>query len=167
MRPGAQILIAPLESRHWDAVARIYCEGLATGNAAFETRAPSWEDWDRGYAQELRFVALRDDEVVGWAALAPVSDRCTYGGVAECSVYVAQAARGQGVGRSLLAELIVASESAGIWTIQAGVFPENQASLRLHAGAGFRVIGTRERLGKRDDVWRDVVFLERRSPNVG
>jgi L-amino acid N-acyltransferase YncA len=159
-------LVAPLEPRHWAAVERIYLEGIATGNATFETSAPAWEAWDKGHLPDLRIVALDGDEVVGWAALSPVSDRCVYGGVAEGSLYVAEAARGRGIGRQLLEELIHRSEDAGIWTIQTGIFPENEASLRLHERVGFRVLGVREKLGKLDGTWRDVVFLERRSPNV-
>jgi phosphinothricin acetyltransferase len=160
-------VVASFEPAHWDAARRIYLEGIATGNATFETDAPTWEAWDRGHLEGLRVVALDDDgDVVGWAALSPVSDRCVYGGVAEESVYVAEAARGRGVGRLLLEELIRRSEAAGIWTIQTGIFPENETSLRLHEGVGFRVVGVRERIGKQHGTWRDVVFLERRSPHV-
>jgi phosphinothricin acetyltransferase len=160
------VAIAPLEPRHWEAVERIYLEGIATGNATFETSAPGWETWDRGHLAGLRLVAVRSSEVVGWAALSPVSDRCVYEGVAEESVYVAAAERGLGIGRLLLEELIRRSEAAGIWTIQTGIFPENEASFRLHERVGFRVLGVREKLGRLDGVWRDVVFLERRSPSV-
>lgn len=161
-----EITIGPLESRHWVATAEIYREGIAAGNATFETSVPRWADWDRAHLPGLRFVAQRNGDVVGWAALSPVSDRCVYGGVAEDSVYVTERARHQGVGGALLDGLIAASEQAGIWTIQTGIFPENPASLRLHQAAGFRVVGTRERLGKLDGVWRDVVLLERRSAKV-
>jgi phosphinothricin acetyltransferase len=163
---ASHIEVVPLEPRHWESVERIYLQGIATGNATFETSSPTWEDWDRGHLAHLRLVALDGDEVVGWTALSRVSDRCVYGGVAEESVYVAEGARGRGVGRLLLDELISRSEAAGIWTIQTGIFPENEASLRLHELVGFRVLGVREKLGKLDGVWRDVVFLERRSPNV-
>jgi phosphinothricin acetyltransferase len=166
MATANEITVDPLELRHWEAVAQIYLEGIATRNATFETTVPNWPDWDRAHLPGLRFVAHRHGDVMGWAALAAVSDRCVYEGVAEDSVYVNQLARHQGVGRRLLDELIIASERAGIWTIQTGIFPENPASLRLHQAVGFRVVGTRERLGKLDGVWRDVVFLERRSPNV-
>ena len=158
--------IEPLQAEHWDAVARIYAQGIATGNATFETEVPSWEQWDAAHLPEHRLVAFRNGEVAGWAALSPVSDRCVYGGVAEESVYVAEEARGQGVGRELLEALIAGSEAAGIWTIQTGIFPENEASVRLHERVGFRIVGTRERLGKHGGVWRDVLFLERRSPVV-
>ena len=160
------VAVIPLEPGHWDDVRRIYLEGIATGNATFETSAPSWEAWDRGHLPELRLVAVEDGAVLGWTALSPVSERCVYEGVAEESVYVAAGAQGRGVGRLLLEELIRMSEQAGIWTIQTGIFPENAASLRLHERVGFRVLGVRDRLGKLDGVWRDVVFLERRSPNV-
>jgi L-amino acid N-acyltransferase YncA len=158
--------IVPLEAAHWDEVARIYAQGIATGNATFETEVPSWEAWDASHLADHRLVALRDGEIAGWAALSPVSDRCVYGGVAEESVYVAEEARGQGVGGELLEALIASSESAGIWTIQTGIFPENEASVRLHERVGFRIVGTRERLGRHNGVWRDVLLLERRSPNV-
>jgi phosphinothricin acetyltransferase len=158
--------VMPLRAEHWADVERIYLEGIATRNATFETAAPSWEQWDRSHLADLRLVAIDADVVLGWAALSPVSDRCVYGGVAEESVYVAEKARGNGIARLLLEELIRRSEAAGIWTIQTGVFPENEASIRLHERVGFRVLGIREKLGKLDGVWRDVVFLERRSPNV-
>jgi len=156
------------EPTHWHAAERIYLEGIATGDATFETGAPSWEAWDRGHLADLRVVAIDESAVVlGWAALSPVSDRCVDQGVAEESVYVGEHVRGRGVGRRLLDDLIRRSEQAGIWTIQTGIFPENEASLRLHAAAGFRIVGMRERLGRLDGVWRDVVFLERRSSIVG
>jgi L-amino acid N-acyltransferase YncA len=158
--------IVPLEAAHWDEVARIYAQGIATGNATFETEVPSWEAWDASHLADHRLVALRDGEVAGWAALSHVSDRCVYGGVAEESVYVAEEARGQGVGGELLEALIASSESAGIWTIQTGIFPENEASVRLHERVGFRIVGTRERLGRLNGVWRDVLLLERRSAAV-
>ena len=160
-------MIEPLRPEHWNDVARIYAEGMATRQATFETELPSWETWDRSHLPDHRFVALLDGRVVGWAALSHVSDRCVYGGVCENSVYVAADARGRGIGRALLEALVASSESAGIWTIQTGIFPENQPSVRLHEQAGFRVVGRRERLGKLDGVWRDVLLLERRSAVVG
>jgi L-amino acid N-acyltransferase YncA len=166
MATADEITIDPLEPRHWEAAAAIYREGIATGNATFETSVPNWPEWDRAHLPGLRFVAQRHGDIVGWAALSAVSERCVYGGVAEASVYVTERARHQGVGRALLDGLIAASEQAGIWTIQTGIFPENPASLHLHQAVGFRVVGTRERLGKLDGVWRDVVLLERRSANV-
>ncbi len=161
------VAVVPLAARHWPAVRRIYLDGIATGNATFETDAPTWEGWDAGHLPSQRLVALNDvGDVIGWAALSPVSDRCVYRGVAEESVYVSEAARGKGVGRVLLERLISDSEDAGIWTIQTGIFPENESSLRLHERVGFRVLGTRERLGRLNGVWRDVVFLERRSDRI-
>jgi L-amino acid N-acyltransferase YncA len=161
------VTIEPLRHEHWDAVARIYAHGIATGHATFETEVPSWERWDASHLPGHRLVAVRDGAVTGWAALSPVSDRCVYGGVAEESVYVAEEARGRGVGRELLEALIAGAEASGIWTIQTGIFPENEASVRLHERVGFRVVGKRERLGQHNGVWRDVLLLERRSPAVG
>lgn len=151
---------------HWGAVERIYGEGITTGNATFETKTPAWERWNESHHPDLRLVGVGDGKVVGWAALSPVSDRCVYEGVVEESVYVAEANRGQGIGRALLEELVRRAEHAGIWTIQTGIFPENVASIRLHESVGFRIVGVRERLGKHHAVWRDVVFLERRSTVV-
>jgi phosphinothricin acetyltransferase len=156
-------VIEDLHAADWPAVKAIYEEGIATGNATFETAAPEWEDWDRAHLP-LRLVAREEGEILGWAALSAVSERCVYEGVAEVSVYVAPRAWGRGVGRALLDELVRRSEAAGLWTLQAGVFPENAASLRLHESAGFRVVGTRERIGRHGDRWRDVVLLERRAP---
>jgi len=156
--------IAPLLEEHWPEVAAIYAEGLATRLATFETEVPTWEAWDAGHLKQHRLVARGDDaEVLGWAAVSPVSSRCVYGGVVEVSVYVAASARGRGVGRALLETLVADTEAAGVWTIQAGVFPENAASMALHAACGFRIVGVRERLGRLDGIWRDVVLLERRS----
>jgi L-amino acid N-acyltransferase YncA len=148
----------------WPAVAAIYAEGLEAGT--FETEVPSWEAWDDAHLATPRLVARVDGAVRGWAALSPVSRRAVYRGVAEDSVYVASAVRGTGVGRALLTELVRLADEAGIWTIQAGCFPENTASIRLHEACGFRVVGRRERIGQREGVWRDVVLLERRSPSV-
>jgi L-amino acid N-acyltransferase YncA len=161
------MILKALRPEHWDEVATIYAEGIATGEATFETTVPSWREWDEAHLEGARVVALEKDRVVGWAALAPVSDRCTYGGVAEVSVYVAEGHRGRGVGALLLRALIEASEEHGIWTLQAGIFPENVASIRLHEGHGFRKVGVRERLGRLGRRWRDVVLLERRSEVVG
>jgi phosphinothricin acetyltransferase len=160
------VTIRELRPDDWPAVRAIYEEGIRSGDATFETETPSWERWDAAHSQ-LRLVAERNRSVVGWAALSPVSDRCCYGGVGEVSVYVAEAARGAGLGRSLLDELVERSEQAGYWTLSAGVFPENEASIRLHEACGFREVGTRERLGELHGVWRDVVLLERRSALVG
>jgi L-amino acid N-acyltransferase YncA len=158
--------IERLEPEHWPGVARVYEEGIATQNATFETEVPSWEAWNASHLPEHRLVALRNDEVVGWAAVSPVSDRCVYGGVVENSIYVGEAARGQGLGQRLLEELIASTEAVGIWTIQTGIFPENEGSVRLHERVGFEVVGRRKRLGKLHGEWRDVLLLERRSPNV-
>jgi len=162
----SRVTIGDLRPEHWPEVAQIYGEGIATGNATFETEVPSWERWDASHLAEHRFVGLRDGRVVGWAAVSRVSDRCVYGGVVENSVYVAERARGTGVGRLLLERLVVSTEAAGIWTIQTGVFPENEASLRLHERVGFEVVGRRQRLGKLNGAWRDVLLLERRSTVV-
>ncbi|MGZ4395838.1 MAG: N-acetyltransferase family protein [Gaiellaceae bacterium] len=157
-----QTVVRDLRPEDWPQVAAAYRDGIRTGNATFETGVPSWQDWDAAHP-DIRLVAELDGEVVGWAALSPVSDRCCYRGVGELSVYVAAHVRGRGVGRTLLEELIARSEAAGIWTLQAGVFPENEASLALHTACGFRLVGVRERLGELNGVWRDVVMLERRS----
>jgi L-amino acid N-acyltransferase YncA len=144
----------------WARVAEIYWDGMRAGLATFETEVPSWEQWDA--AHTVRIVAERDGEVIGFAALSPASTRRCYAGVAENSVYVSREAQGQGVGRALLEKLIARARRAGIWTIQTSIFPENRASLALHEGCGFRVVGVRERIAKRDGIWRDTVFLEKR-----
>jgi phosphinothricin acetyltransferase len=151
----------------WPAVRSIYLEGIATGHATFETDAPSWEKWDANHLRDCRLAARAGEAVLGWAALSPVSGRCVYAGVAEVSVYVDANYRGQGVGRELLEALIDQSEQRGLWTLQAGVFPENRASLALHEKCGFRVVGRQERIGCMNGVWRDVIRLERRSRKVG
>ena len=157
-----------MRASDWPDVRAIYLEWIETGNATFETEAPSWEAWDAAHLREPR-LAARDGSgrVLGWAALTPVSGRCVYAGVGDLSVYVAAAARGRGVGRTLLLELIAASERAGIWTLQAGIFPENTSSLMLHRRCGFREVGRREKIGSLKGVWRDVLLLERRSSVVG
>jgi phosphinothricin acetyltransferase len=167
MATKSSIEIAALRSSDWESVSRIYAEGIATGHATFETAIPSWEEWDGAHLATPRLVARDAERTLGWAALSPVSGRCVYGGVAEVSVYVAAAARGRGVGRSLLEALVAQSEAAGLWTLQAGVFPENEASLAIHRLCGFREVGRRERIGKLGGVWRDVVLLERRSRVAG
>jgi len=156
-----------LEQGHWARVVEIYEQGIATGLATFETEPPGWDTWDRSHLPAPRLVAIADDVVAGWAALSPVSDRCAYGGVAEVSVYVAQHARGQGIGGLLLRRLVLESEDHGIWTLQAGIFPENTGSIELHRRAGFREVGRREKLGKLNGRWMDVLLLERRSDRVG
>jgi phosphinothricin acetyltransferase len=151
----------------WDVVRSIYLEGIATGHATFETEAPSWKKWDTTHRPDCRVVVRSGDTVLGWAALSPVSGRCVYAGVAEVSVYVGSAHRGRGIGRRLLEALIDASEERGIWTLQAGVFPENRASLALHQQCGFREVGRREKIGQMHGKWRDVILLERRSRRIG
>ena len=160
--------IIPMLEAHWPAVKAIYEAGMATGNATFETQAPAWEAWDQAHLGHSRLVAVNAaGAVLGWAALSPVSSRCVYGGVAEISVYIGAEARGQGVGRQLLQALIADSEAHGIWTLQAGTFEENKASIGLLTQAGFRIIGHRERIGQHHGVWRNTVQMERRSPTVG
>ncbi|WP_209498851.1 GNAT family N-acetyltransferase [Streptomyces sp. PvR006] len=159
--------IRPMVPAHAAQVLEIYRLGIAGGDATFETAAPAWEAFDSTRAPEHRFVALGEGgRVLGWAAVSPVSDRCAYAGVVEHSVYVHPEARGRGVGLSLLTALLASTDAGGIWTVQSGVFPENTASLALHTKAGFRVVGTRERLGRHRGAWRDVVLVERRSPAV-
>jgi len=159
-------VIRDLQREDWPAVRAIYEDGIRSGDATFETEPPSWDAWSAAHP-ELRFVAEHDGSVVGWAALSPASPRPCYRGVGEVSVYVAGKARRAGIGRTLLAELVERSEQAGYWTLTAGVFPENEASIRLHRACGFREVGTRERLGESGGVWRDVLILERRSTLIG
>ena len=166
--------IEELRREDWEQARAIYLEGVATGQATFETEAPGWEEWDAAHLPFARLVALDDGadsqargEVLGWAALSPVSRRRVYEGVAEVSVYVAARAWGRGVGRALLRALVEESERNGVWTLQAGIFPENAASLALHARCGFREVGRRERVGKHEGRWRDTLLLERRSRRVG
>jgi phosphinothricin acetyltransferase len=159
--------IERMQESDWLSVGEIYREGMATGDATFETEPPPWPEWDAGHLRHSRLVARRDEIVGGWAALSPVSRRPVYAGVAEVSVYVAQAHRGAGLGRRLLAALVAESEAHGIWTLQAGIFPENRASLALHARLGFRQVGRRERIGQSGGRWRDTVLMERRSEVVG
>ncbi|MET4075995.1 N-acetyltransferase family protein [Hymenobacter sp. UYCo722] len=157
-----------LTADHWPAVLAIYVEGMATGTATFNTEPPTWEVWHTGHLPTCRLVATTENGLVlGWAALSPVSGRCVYAGVAEVSVYVAAAARGRGVGHALMKALVTESEENDLWTLQAGIFPENPASLRLHEAVGFRLVGRRERIGQLRGVWRDTLLLERRSPVVG
>jgi phosphinothricin acetyltransferase len=162
-----------MTTEHATAVLEIYRYGLDSGDASFETTVPTWSEWDRGHLPDHRFVAVDPDAVdpdqrlvVGWVAASPVSGRCVYAGVVEHSVYVHPAAQRRGVGAVLLDALIRSTEAAGIWTIESGVFPENAASLALHARAGFRAVGVRERIGRHHGRWRDVVLLERRSPHI-
>jgi L-amino acid N-acyltransferase YncA len=174
-RAMMDFVVDKMKDEDWNAVQSIYCEGIATGNATFETNVPEWEDWDRNHLRDCRLAARKGEQVIGWAALSPVSGRCVYAGVAEVSVYVAASARGKGAGKALLRALVEESERQGIWTLQAGIFPENVASIALHKHCGFREVGRRERLGQMrpaakgaaGDVWRDVVLMERRSDVVG
>jgi L-amino acid N-acyltransferase YncA len=163
----ASTMLRPMADADWPAVRRIYEEGIATGHATFETAAPEWNAWDAAHMKACRLVAVDREQVVGWAALTPVSGRCVYAGVAEVSVYVAAAARGKGVGRQLLEALVAESERHEIWTLQAGIFPENTASITAHERSGFRIVGRREKLGKMRGVWRDVMLLEKRSVAAG
>jgi len=159
--------IVPLTRDHYQSVTGIYQEGIETGNATFETSAPDWETWDKAHLSHSRIVALVDGQVAGWAALSPVSGRCVYGGVAEVSVYIGKAFRGRGTGTTLLLELIKLSEQNGLWTLQAGIFPENASSIKIHERSGFRRIGFREKVGQLAGKWRDTVQFERRSKVVG
>jgi len=164
---GADFFIGEMTCADWDAVRTIYAEGIATGNASIETGPPTWDVWNARHLDQCRLVARLGGAVVGWVALAPYSGRCAYHGVAEVSIYIAERHRGQGIGRALLDAAIAESERHGIWTLQAGIFPENGISIALHTKCGFREVGTRERLGKLNGAWRNVILLERRSSVVG
>ncbi len=164
------IKIRKLEAADWLAVREIYYQGILTGTATFETDIPEWEDWNRAHRQDCRIVAprpMKGKELVGWAAITPVSERCVYDGVGEVSVYVGENYRGRGIGKILLEALIEESEAAGLWTLQAGMFPENEASLALHERCDFMRVGLRRRIGQLNGAWRDVILLERRSERVG
>lgn len=156
------MLVRPLHPDDYPAVAAVFAEGIATGLATFETEVPGWDEWDAGHLADHRFVAELDGEVVGWIAVVPYSRRAVYRGVGEESVYVAERARGRGVGHALLETVIESARDGGLWTLQAGVFTDNGASLALHRALGFREVGIRERIGQLDGVWRDVVLLELR-----
>lgn len=160
------LCIDAMTDRDWPEVLQIYMEGLATGVGSFETEAPSWDQWNAGRLSHSRLVA-RDDGVLGWAALSPFSKRSCYAGVAEVGIYIAARARGRGVGRALLKALIESAESHGVWTLQGATIASNAASLALQASCGFRVVGRRERIGKRDGEWQDTILTERRSDKVG
>jgi len=162
----APLVIEAMQATDAARVLEIYRQGIATGHATFETEVPRWDAWDQKHLSHSRVVARVGPTVIGWAALTPVSARAVYAGVAEVSVYVAENVRAHGVGRALLRALIQASEHAGIWTLQAGIFPENRASIKLHRWCGFREVGVRERIGRMGDRWRDVVLFERRSPAI-
>ncbi|MEO6489258.1 MAG: N-acetyltransferase family protein [Ferruginibacter sp.] len=148
---------------HWDAVRQIYREGIDTGHATFETSVPGWKDWDNSHLKEPRIISIEGSEILGWGALTPVSGRCIYAGVAEISVYIRESARGKGLGKMLLQALIDKSEELNLWTLQAGIFLENIASVKMHEASGFRIVGLRERIGRMNGQWRDTLLLERRS----
>jgi L-amino acid N-acyltransferase YncA len=156
-----------LSPADWPRVCAIYLDGILSGNATFETEPPSWDQWDRSHLATARVVARGEEGVLGWGALSPISQRMCYAGVAEVSVYVAAAARGQGIGRTLLQEVIRVSEANSIWTLQGSVFPENSASWRMCADNGFRQVGRRKHIAKLNGLWRDTILLERRSGRVG
>ena len=157
-------LVRSMMDGDWPDVRDIYAQGIATGNATFETQPSDFAGWSAGHLAEHRLVAVRDGVLVGWSALSPVSDRCVYAGVAWVSTYVAENARGKHIGRVLLDAMIARADASDIWTLQAGIFPENVASIRLHERCGFRTVGTRERLGRLHGRWRDVLLFERRTP---
>jgi L-amino acid N-acyltransferase YncA len=156
--------IRPLTPEDWPAVRQIFCEGIASGVATFETEPPSWEAFDAGRLAEHRFVATENGDVLGWATVSATSSRACYAGVVESSVYVAAVARGRGIGRALMEALLASADASGFWMVQAGMFPENAASVALHEKLGFRVVGRRERIAQLDGVWRDTILLERRAP---
>ena len=160
-------MIELMREGDWEGVRAVYVEGLETGDATFETEAPTWERWDAAHLRAARLVARDGDRIKGWAALSPVSSREVYAGVAEVSVYVGREFRGRGVGRALLAALVAESEKNGVWTLQASIFPENAASVGLHAACGFREVGRRERVARLNGRWRDTILFERRSRAVG
>jgi L-amino acid N-acyltransferase YncA len=161
------LVVRPLVPSDWSSVAAIYAAGIITGTATFETRLPAWEDWDAAHLPACRLAARDGEQVVGWAALSPVSRRECYRGVAEISIYVAEDWRGRGVGRALLDSLVSQAEEHGIWTLQASTFPENVASLRLQTSCGFRIVGRREQIAQLHGVWRDTILTERRSRRIG
>lgn len=163
----AEYVIDQMNAGDWEQVRSIYLEGIATGHTTFEKDAPSWEKWDAAHLQIARVVARHGDRVLGWAALSPVSNREVYRGVAELTISVREESRGHGVGHALLDALIATSERNEIWTLQASIFPENTASVKLHLGCGFRKVGRRERIGKLNGAWRDTLLFERRSKIVG
>lgn len=162
-----ELVIRNMEIKDWENVSRIYRLGIDTGIATFEKEIPSWNTWDTAHLRSCRLIAEKDQKIVGWAALSPVSGRCVYGGVAEVSVYVDINYNNNGIGTRLLQELIKESEKNGIWTLQSGIFPENKASIQLHKKLGFREIGFREKIGKKDGVWYDNVIFEKRSKTIG
>jgi len=161
------ITIEKMQAADWEQVKRIYEEGVQTGNATFQTSMPDWDEWNKSHLEHSRIVVKENENLLGWAALTPVSGRCVYAGVAEVSVYVSANARGRGIGRQLLQKLVTESEANLLWTLQAGIFPENVLSIKIHEACGFRIVGKRERIGKMNGNWRDTVLLERRSNTTG
>lgn len=159
--------IKPVTRENYPEVAEIYKQGLATGIATFQDELSTWEEWDKGHLDFCRITAYENGKMLGWAALTPVSGRCVYSGVAEVSIYITQQERGKGTGKFLLNELIAQSEAHGIWTLQSGIFSENRPSIRLHEKCGFRKVGYREKIGKKNGVWKDNVLMERRSKSIG
>jgi phosphinothricin acetyltransferase len=161
------IVFRPMKKDDWISVAEIYRQGIESGNATFQRDIPTWDEWNQGHINTCRIVVSIDNEIAGWAALTPVSGRCVYAGVAEVSVYVSNQFKGQKIGTRLLERLISESEKEGYWTLQASIFPENKASLKIHYNLGFRNVGFREKIGKMNDIWRDTILLERRSKKAG
>lgn len=159
--------ITAIVKEHYPNISRIYKEGIETGHATFETTIPEWEDWDKSKLKHSRLAAIVDDTVVGWAALSPVSNRCVYEGVAEVSIYISNMHKGKGIGTALISKLIDDSEANGIWTLQSGMFPENEATVALHQRFDFRLVGYREKIGKLGNTWRDTIIMERRSKTIG
>lgn len=161
------ITLEKMQPPDWEAVRQIYEEGIATGNATFQQTAPTWDEWNSSHLPHSRIVAKENGDTLGWAALTPVSGRCVYSGVAEVSVYVSNRARGKGLGKQLLQKLIEESEANNIWTLEAGIFPENIASIKIHEDRGFHKLGTREKIGQINGIWRDTILMERRSKIIG
>jgi len=162
-----EIKLETMTEDHWESVLKIYKEGIATGNATFQQELPTYLEWDNNHLKNCRIVALLKNKIVGWAALSPVSGRCVYAGVAEVSVYVSEKFRGLKIGKQLLKKLIIESEKEELWTLQAGVFPENISSIKIHEQLGFRRVGYREKIGQMNGVWRDTILLEKRSELIG
>lgn len=161
------IVFDSMQPQHWPEVKKIYEEGIATGQATFQQSAPEWEEWNRNHLTACRIVAKEKDTILGWAALTPVSGRPVYAGVAEVSVYISSKARGKGLGKQLLEQLVEESEMQNIWTLQAGIFPENTPSIKIHEACGFRILGRREKIGKMNGTWRDTILMERKSKKIG
>ena len=162
-----EIQLRAMLPEDWPSVSKIYVDGMATGYATFEQQTPTYEAWDKAHLGHCRIVAVEKEKCLGWAALSAVSSRCVYGGVGEVSIYISEEARGKGIGSKLMQALIMQSEENGLWTLQSGIFPENKGSIKLHEKMGFRYIGKRERIGKRDGLWKDNLLFERRSTVVG